>query len=89
MGTTRGFQHTSSSTLFPNTRGPPAHNPGGGHLGGRNIIPMIGGPGIPAYNWDPPGQYTGGADGGHSVSLVLGGRVSITVIRGLPWWRSG
>ena len=44
-------------------------------------MPMIGGPAIPAYNWDPPGQHTGGADGGHNISPVLGGPVSITAIR--------
>ena len=44
-------------------------------------MPMTGGPGIPAYNWDPPGQYTGGVDGEHNISPVLGGPVSITAIR--------
>ena len=44
-------------------------------------MPMIGGPGIPTYNWDLPGQYTGGEDGGHNISPVLGSSVSITAIR--------
>lgn len=74
-GTTPGFRHTSSSTFFPNTRGPPVQNPDGGSIERNNNIPMIGGPGIPAshqYNWGLPDQYIASADG-ENISPVMGG----------------